>query len=51
MLGWTEAMLSTPKLKNKVFFDELYSILNIDKIRAEKNKLLLFQIKYRKFIL
>lgn len=50
MLGWTEAMLSIPKLKNKAFFDELYSILNIDKIRAKKIKLLLFQIKYRKFI-
>lgn len=50
LLRWAEVMLSTHKLKNRVFFDELYSILSIDNIKTKQLKLLLFQLKYRNLI-
>ncbi len=50
MERWAMTMLSVPNLKYKSFFDELYLISKSNNRRTRKFKLLLFQIKYSRFI-
>lgn len=46
VLRWTKTMLSVQNLKHRFFFEELYSILNINNSTIKKMRLLLFQLKY-----